>query len=192
MRCAGRWACRCCRVLSMQSDIIAVVSISPFFQDNTPNNSLESASGRELKPYQSVAVPFRHLKKFGGKLEFGQNMKIKFLEGKKMRNGAIHSGWVTLDDFCGDNHKDSYCYQSCSKGKCANIDLFIGDFTASMSCKDGGPAGSGTEETTVTLGVAPPGALDIDYGVPASNGNRKCDYNAAKRDQDCFGMANNC
>ena len=161
------------------------------FQDNTPNNSVESASGRELKAYRSVAVPFRFLKKFGGNLSFGQNMQIKFLEGRKMPSGVLHNGWVTLDDFCGDNKKDSYCFQDCSLGKCANIDLFIGDFTASMTC-DGGPGGNGTEETSVILGVAPPGALDVDYGVPASNGNKKCDYEKAYVQQPCYGNQNNC
>ena len=163
------------------------------FQDNTPNNSVESSSGRPLRPYRSVAVPFRHLKEFGGNLEYGQNFQIKYLIGKKMPNGTTHNGWVALDDFCGDNKDDSYCYQDCSLGKdaCANIDLFIGDFTKSMTCK-GGPAGGGTEETEVVTGTAPPGALDVDYGVPASNSNKKCDFNAAKRDQPCYGLQKTC
>jgi len=135
------------------------------FQDNTPVNSSLSASGRELIPYVSVAVPFRLLKAFGGSLDYGDKLYIEFLDGRAMPNGKKHSGWVQIDDFCGDSGDDSYCFQTVSGTKYPNTDLYIGDFTKSgmdpSACT--GPAGSGQELTNVSTG-APCDAWSADYG----------------------------
>ncbi len=138
------------------------------FQDNTPVNSSLSASGRELHPYVSVAVPFRLLKAFGGALDYGDKLYVEFLAGRKMPNGMVHSGWVEIDDFCGDSGDDSYCFQSVGGTKYPNTDLYIGDFTKSgmdpTACT--GPAGSGQELTTVYTGDAG-SAWIADYGGAA-------------------------
>lgn len=145
------------------------------FQDNTPCNSSASASGRKLVPYVSVAVPFRFLaeKGQGGQLKYGDQLFLKFLEGRTMPNGSKHTGWVQLDDFCGDHGNDDYCYQKVDGKSFPNVDLYIGDYTKSgMGCT-GGPAGDGQEETEVLLGPAPPGMLRTDYGG-AEKGTAKC------------------
>jgi hypothetical protein len=82
------------------------------FQDNTPVNSAQSSWGRKLIPYISVAVPFHLLKDFGGTFNYGDKLYLEFLAGRTMPNGMKHTGWVEIDDFCGDNSDDSYCYQS--------------------------------------------------------------------------------
>lgn len=153
------------------------------FQDNTPCNSSASASGRRLIPYVSAAVPFRLLKSKGGTLEYGDQLFLSFLKGRRMPNGKLHTGWVQIDDFCGDGGDDSYCYQLVDGKKYPNVDLYLGDWTQSgMGC-DGGPAGGGQERTEVFLGPAPAGQLVTDYGG-AEKGKGKCgDCNAAKAEQ---------
>lgn len=151
------------------------------FQDNTPSNSSMSASARQLVPYLSVALPFRFLEQFGGTIAYGDELFVEFLAGRTMPNGVTHSGWVKVDDFCGDNQDDSYCYQSLGGQLHPNIDLWIGDFTASgldpATCQ--GPAGSGQELTNVYTGSA--GAAWIaDYGG-RSVGVGKCGDSAAAR-----------
>lgn len=154
------------------------------FQDNTPVNSGLSASGRKLIPYISVAIPFRLLKPFGGKLQYGDKLYVQFLDGRTMPNGIKHTGWVQIDDFCGDSGDDSYCYQSVGGTKYPNTDLYLGDFTKSgmstTSCT--GPAGSGQELTSVSTGS--PGSEWIgDYGGRAL-GTGKCgDLSTAKPQQ---------
>jgi hypothetical protein len=157
------------------------------FQDNTPVNSLFSASGRPLKPFLSVAVPRRELKANGGTLSYGDKLYVAFLDGKTMPNGMKHTGWVQIDDFCGDGADDSYCYQQITEGKFPNVDLYIGDFTktgikASATGDCSGPAGSGQELTDLYTGN--PGALfKTDYGG-AALGSGKCgDQNAARMEQ---------
>lgn len=144
------------------------------FQDNTPVNSAMSASGRKLIPYISVAIPFRLLKPFGGKLAYGDKLYVDFLRGRTMPNGAKHTGWVQIDDFCGDSGDDSYCYQTVGGKKYPNTDIYIGDYTKSgmstTSCS--GPAGSGQELTDVSTGVAGAEWVD-DYGGKAL-GPGKC------------------
>src|SRR5262249_35425990 len=126
------------------------------FQDNTPVNSAQTSSGRDLIPYVSIAVPFTLLKKFGGGLDFGDVLYIAFLDGRQMPNGTKHTGWVEIDDFCGDNDDDSYCFQKVGGKKYPNTDLYIGDFTQSGMKGDGkncdGPAGAGQELTDVFTG----------------------------------------
>jgi len=154
------------------------------FQDNTPVNSSFSASGRPLYPYISVAVPFRLLKDFGGKLNYGDKLYIEFLDGRTMPNGKKHTGWVQIDDFCGDSGDDSYCFQSVGGTKYPNTDLYIGDFTKSgMDSKAcSGPAGSGGELTNVSTGTAG-SAWIADYGG-AAHGSGKCgDVTTAKSQQ---------
>lgn len=151
------------------------------FQDNTPVNSAMSASGRKLIPYLSVAVPFRLLKPFGGKLAYGDKLYVQFLDGRTMPNGKKHTGWVQIDDYCGDSGDDSYCFQSVGGTKYPNTDLYIGDFTKSgmspTSCT--GPAGSGQELTTVSTGSA--GAEWIgDYGGKALGPGKCGDLSTAK------------
>lgn len=164
------------------------------FQDNTPVNSAQSSSGRELHAYVSVAVPFRFLKEFGGDLDYGQNLYLSYLAGKPMPNGKMHTGWVQIDDYCGDEMDDTYCYQELDGKSYPNTDLFIGDFPKSgMAPKDGdcsGPAGSGQELTEVTLGD--PGTKFVsDYGVPTLGAGKCGDYAKAEADQggvngDCW------
>ncbi len=153
------------------------------FQDNTPTNSALSASGRPLYPYISVAVPFRLLKSFGGKLDYGDKLYIEFLDGRTMPNGMKHTGWVQIDDFCGDSGDDSYCFQSVGGTKYPNTDLYIGDFTKSgmdpKACT--GPAGSGGELTNVSTGT-PGSAWISDYGG-STLGSGKCGDTATAKSQ---------
>jgi hypothetical protein len=156
------------------------------FQDNTPVNSSESASGRELHAYTSVAVPFRLLKAFGGKLDYGQKLYLDYLHGKKMPNGKTHTGWVEIDDFCGDSGDDSYCFQTVGGKSFPNTDLYIGDFSKSGMAPSGGdcsgPAGTGQELTTVSTGD-PGSQFMLDYGG-ADLGSGKCgDYTSAEAQQ---------
>ena len=154
------------------------------FQDNTPCNSVATASGRPLIPFVSVAVPFRLLKTKGGTLDYGDRLFVKFLEGRVMPNGKKHSGWVQIDDFCGDGGQDSYCFQTVSGTKYPNIDLYIGDYTKSgTNCGYTGPAGSGQEVTDVFTGT--PAVFETDYGG-AATGSGKCgDCAAAREQQKC-------
>lgn len=154
------------------------------FQDNTPVNSALSASGRKLVPFLSVAVPFRLLKPFGGKWSYGDRLYVAFLDGRTMPNGAKHTGWVQIDDFCGDSGDDSYCFQSVGGAKFPNVDLYLGDFTKSgmdpSSCS--GPAGSGQELSEVSTGN-PGSAWIAGYGGKAL-GTGKCgDVSTAKPQQ---------
>jgi len=154
------------------------------FQDNTPVNSALSASGRPLIAYVSVAVPFRLLKDFGGTMNYGDKLYVEFLDGRVMPDGKKHTGWVQIDDYCGDSGDDSYCFQSVGGTKYPNVDLFIGDFTKSgmdsKACT--GPAGSGAELTNVSTGTA--GSAWIgDYGG-STLGSGKCgDLTTAKAQQ---------
>lgn len=153
------------------------------FQDNTPCNSTASSSERPLIPYVSVAVPFRFLKSHGGPLNYGDQLYLKFLDGRKMPNGSNHTGWVQLDDFCGDSGDDNYCYQKVGGTKYPNVDLYVGDYTKSgMGC-DGGPAGGGQEKSEVLMGPAPPGRMVNDYGGAAKGAGRCGDCNAAQKEQ---------
>jgi hypothetical protein len=154
------------------------------FQDNTPVNSALSASGRKLVPYISVAVPFRLLKDFGGKLNYGDQLYLEFLAGRTMPDGTKHSGWVEIDDFCGDSGDDSYCFQTVGGKSYPNTDLYIGDFTKSAmdpkACT--GPAGDGQQLTNVYTGSA--GAAWIGNYGGAALGSGKCgDINTAKPQQ---------
>lgn len=153
------------------------------FQDNTPVNSSFSGSGRKLLPYLSVALPFRLLKPFGGKLAYGDKIHVQFLEGRTMPNGTKHTGWVQIDDFCGDSGDDSYCYQTVGGTKYPNVDLYLGDFTKSgMDTKAcSGPAGSGQELTDVSTGTAG-SAWIADYGGKAL-GSGKCGDTATAKSQ---------
>lgn len=156
------------------------------FQDNTPVNSAQSASGRDLVPYLSVAVPFHLLVPFGGKFNYGDKLYLEFLKDRTMPNGMKHTGWVQIDDFCGDDSDDSYCYQTVGGNSYPNTDLYIGDFTKSgMTASSGncsGPAGSGQELTNVFSGDAGCQWVD-DYGG-AALGTGKCgDYGSAESQQ---------
>mgnify|MGYP001571652291 CR=1 FL=1 len=153
----------------------AVVTVYSF-QDNSACNSTMTASGNPLVPYVSVALPFRFLEGYGdGPFALGDEIHVGFLEGRTMPNGAAHTGWVVIDDFCGDGGDDSYCLQG---GK-ANVDLYIGDWAQSgMECVAAdpdrwasgtfsGPGGSGQQATVVSFGPAPEGAFVGDYGGAA-------------------------
>ncbi len=136
------------------------------FQDNTPTNSAMSASGRNLIPYVSVALPFRLLKPFGGARDYGAKLYVEFLAGRKMPNGTVHSGWVEIDDYCGDNQDDTYCFQEAGGKSYPNVDIWIGDFTKSGFSKTtcDGPAGSGEELTSVSAGTPSANEWGADYG----------------------------
>jgi hypothetical protein len=156
------------------------------FQDNTPCNSTAAASGRALVPYVSVAVPFRFLRTKGGSLSYGDQLYVRFLDGRVMPNGARHTGWVRVDDFCGDSGDDAYCYQSVQGAKYPNVDLYVGDYTQSgIGCGGVGPAGSGQERTEVFLGPAPPGRFLAAYGGAARGKGRCGDCAGARAEQQC-------
>lgn len=154
------------------------------FQDNTPVNSAHSASGRPLFPYVSVAVPFRLLSLFGGKLHYGDRLYVEFLDGRLMANGKRHTGWVQIDDFCGDREDDAYCFQSFDGVKYPNVDLYVGDFLKSgidpKTCS--GPAGGGAELTNVFLSPGR-GPIFGDYGGIALGSGACGDLASAKLQQ---------
>lgn len=131
----------------------------------------------------SVAVPFRLLKKHGGQLDYGDKLFVKFLVGRSMPNGRKHTGWVQIDDFCGDNGDDAYCFQTMRGKKYPNVDLYLGDWLKSgMKCGPGDPAGSGQELTDVHVGS--PGSAWVDNYGGAEKGSGKCgDCAEAKRQQ---------
>jgi hypothetical protein len=157
------------------------------FQDNTPVNSLFSGSGRLLKPFVSVAIPRRELKGSGGTLNYGDKLYLAFLDGRMMPDGSKHSGWVQVDDFCGDAGDDSYCFQQIPEGNFPNVDLYLGDFTKTgmMASPDGdctGPAGSGQELTDVYTGT-PATTFKSDYGGSALGSGKCGDKVAARTEQ---------
>lgn len=156
------------------------------FQDNTPCNSTATASQRPLIPYVSVAVPFRFLKEKGGDLNYGDKLFVSFLQNRTMPNGKKHTGWVQIDDFCGDGGNDSYCYQKVNGKKYPNVDLYIGDYTKSgLNCKNDGPAGDGQELTKVSVGTPSADQWITDYGG-AARGKGNCgDCSSAKQEQKC-------
>ncbi len=166
------------------------------FQDNTPVNSLFSASGHILVPYVSVAVPFTRLANCNGMtapkgetcgtLKYGDKLFVDFLKDRVMPNGMKHTGWVMVDDFCGDGGDDSYCFQDPGDGKSyPNVDIYIGDFVKSGMKPDaegcGGPAGNGGELFNLSSGT--PGALFLNNYGGATLGTAKCGDRQAARDQ---------
>lgn len=158
------------------------------FQGNTPCNTTETGSGRPLQPYVSAAVPFTMLRERSpsGKLRYGDHLYVRFLDGRAMPNGKHHTGWVRIDDFCGDQGDDEYCYKTVAGTRYPSVDLYIGDWTKSgMSCGKG-PAGSGMEKTEVVVGPAPQGKLVTDYGGAAVGKGKRCDCAAARAEQKCW------
>ena len=158
------------------------------FQGNTPCNTTVTGSGRPLQPFVSVAVPFRFLKERSptGTLRYGDQLYLRYLDGRAMPNGKHHTGWVRIDDFCGDHGKDDYCYQTVGGKKYPNVDLYIGDWTQSKQSCGHGPAGSGQEKTEVVMGPAPQGKFVTDYGGAAAGKGKKCDCSAARAEQSCW------
>jgi len=145
----------------------AVVTVYTF-QDNSACNSVMTSSGRPLVPYVSVAIPFRYIHGLGdGPFHMGEQIFVSFLAGRTMPDGTPHTGWVQIDDFCGDQGDDSYCFQNGEP----NVDLYVGDWAQSgMSCNDGdfaGPGGSGQEGTEVRFGPPPIGQWKSSYGGEA-------------------------
>jgi hypothetical protein len=156
------------------------------FQDNTPVNSARSSSGRPLVPYISVAVPFRLLSAFGGELHYGDKLYVEFLHDRIMANGKRHTGWVQIDDFCGDEGNDAYCFQEVDGKKYPNVDLYVGDFTQSgidpKTCL--GPAGGGAELTSVFVAARQTTQIvSHDYGGSAIGSGKCGDLAAAKLQQ---------
>ena len=168
------------------------------FQDNTPVNSMFSASGHILIPFVSVALPFTQIKNCAGEkppkgktcdgtLNYGDKIFVDFLKGRKMPNGMLHTGWVLVDDYCGDGHDDSYCYQDPGDGTNHPIvDIYIGDFSKSGMMPTGsdecsGTVGNGGQLINVSIGN--PGSMFLmDYGG-AALGTGKCGDRQAARDQ---------
>ncbi len=174
----------------------AVVTIYTF-QDNSACNSTMTASGRPLVPYVSVALPFRYLRGYGdGPFALGDAIHVSFLEGRVMPDGEPHSGWVRIDDFCGDGGDDSYCLQ----GGLPNVDLYVGDWAVSgMSCEAAnldrwgtgsfsGPGGNGEASTLVSFGPAPKGQPASSHGGAAmGEGNcGDCDGAQAVQPPACW------
>lgn len=141
------------------------------YQDNTPCNSSDSSSGNKLIPFVSVAVPFTQLKKWGGPLDYGQWLFVESLKGNDMPNGTKHTGWVKIDDFCGDQNNDGYCYK---KDGLPSIDLYVGDREQSNQTCSGGPAGSGLDLSAVYTGTPPESQRILNYGgAEKGSGKRK-------------------
>jgi hypothetical protein len=153
------------------------------WQDNSACNSTMTASGRPLVPYVSVALPFRFVRPYGpsnAPFRIGDTIFVRFLQGRVMPDGALHTGWVRIDDFCGDHGSDGYCFQH---GK-PNVDLYIGDWAhAAVTCvaqnpqqwgSGGfqGPGGRGQEPSEVFFGPAPTGSLVPSYGGRAQGAGR--------------------
>ncbi len=172
------------------------------FQDNTPTNSQISASGHLLIPYVSIAVPYTQIVNCAGEkpkkgttctgtLKYGDKLYVDYLHGRKMPNGMTHTGWVMIDDYCGDGHDDTYCYlMADDDGKAyPNVDLYIGDFAKSGMMpmgtdQCGGPAGGGTEGALVYSGD--PGAAFVNAYGGARLGTGLCGDRQKARD-DQFG-----
>jgi hypothetical protein len=163
----------------------AVVTLYTF-QDNSACNSTMTASGRALIPYVSVALPFRYVLPYGqGPFHLGDKIYVEFLDGRTMPNGTQHTGWVQIDDFCGDNGDDSYCFQYGNP----NVDLYIGDFAQSgMSCPFSGPGGDGQEDTEVFFGPAPAGQFLTSYGGAAMGEGEcgDCDFGKTVQPPACW------
>ena len=141
------------------------------YQDNTPRNSDKSASGKTLVPFVSAALPFRFLKPWGGPVEFGDTVFVPFLEGRKMPDSSRHTGWVRIDDICGDNGDDGYCFKKL-KGvgdvELPSLDLYVGDvYQSGMIGNKNGPAGNGMELIEVLMG----GTADIKFNYVAKATN---------------------
>ena len=72
------------------------------------------------------------LKKWGGPLNYGDWVYADWMDGRTMPNGQKHTGMLSVDDFCGDNGNDTYCFYKDSGGtKRPAIDIFIGDIPIS-------------------------------------------------------------
>jgi len=102
------------------------------------------------------------------------------------RNGGMvrHNGIVRVDDICGDDHNQDYCFQGGVGGK-VKIDLFIGNWRDSgahgVGCN--GPWGSGLDAITVRRARA--GEKLGQYGGRAlpSPGIKCNDCAAARREK---------
>jgi hypothetical protein len=157
------------------------------FEDNTPCNSVDSSSGRPLIPFVSVALPFRFLKTHGGQFEYGDRLYVRYLDGKVMPNGVKHTGWVQIDDYCGDNGDDNYCYQTVKGKRYPNVDLWIGSMAASTQRCSGGPAGSGQELTEVYRGTPPSGKMITSYGGQSKGPGKRGDCSDARQwEKRCY------
>ncbi len=165
------------------------------FQDNTPVNSLFSASGHLLIPFVSVAVPFTQLVNCAGEkttkpcgtIKYGDKLYVPFLKDRVMPNGMKHTGWVVVDDYCGDGHQDDYCYPLFTDGKHYPIvDIYLGDFSKTgmkpVNGECNGPVGNGEELFDLSAGTPPSGAFVNNYGGTAL-GTGKCGDRQAARDQ---------
>lgn len=154
--------------------------IMTFFSsdNNTPASTNTSASGKQLEPYVSCAVPFSFMKeKGGGPFSYGDWLYLKFLEGRLV-NGKRHTGWVRIDTYCGDLGDYGYCLKDFNGKKYSSVDVFIGPYKKSGQVCNGkgstsGPAGSGMEFTQVKFGPPPAGKGITTYGL-VSRGDALC------------------
>lgn len=157
------------------------------WQDNTPCNSMRTASGNRLVPFISVAVPFRFLAKFGGALNFGDLVFVPFLRDRVMPNSTRHTGYLVVTDFCGDNSDDSYCYSDDGKNN-PILDVYIGDYTKARMDKWSGPIGSGQETVYPRFYKAAargkhPSVIPWSYGGQATGGGKCGDCTYANKQQ---------
>ena len=129
-------------------------------------------------PYLSAALALRHIKKSSraGKMEgsdltraeeeptfsFGDWIKVQFLEGKPMPSGKTHTGWVRVDDYCGDNKDDAYCVEENKF-----LDLYVG-----CESTKGGTGINDMNSSKYYRGTPPAGADKIVYGVMKKNGDK--------------------
>jgi hypothetical protein len=157
------------------------------WQDNTPCNSMRTASGNRMVPFISVAVPFRFLAKFGGALNYGDLVYVPFLRDRVMPNSTKHTGYLVVTDFCGDNSDDNYCYSDDGK-KNPILDVYIGDYTKARMNRWSGPMGNGQETVypkfykAVARGKHP-SVIPRSYGGQATGGGRCGDCEYANKQQ---------
>ena len=156
------------------------------YDDNTPPRSCCSSRGHCLTPFISVALPLRHIRKsaraMDNKLErdymeqqplfnFGDWIFVKFLAGRQMPTGKKHSGWVRVDDYCGDgtnSTRDQYCINDRDGTTNKFVDLYVGEN------KYTGYAGRGDEQTQFFRGNPPEdvkrNSLNKNYYAPYKTG----------------------
>lgn len=154
-------------------------------QDKAPERAVKSTiSGNILVPFVSVALPYRFMKRWGGSLEFGETLYVSFLDGRKMPDSTRHTGWVRIDDVCGDEDDDSKCFKEGINGTeggiFPTIDLYVGDvFQSGMVGNPDGPAGNNMEIVDLMIGGDKKVQLDFSGRVSPEKMNDESEDNSS-------------
>ena len=173
--------------------------------DNTPCASAVSSKGKELVPYVSLAIARKFINEGSSndakKVKYGEWVFIPQMKGRMVKNKP-HTGWLRVDDKCGDfdgagKDPNAHCYIDNAQ-TAPKVDMFIGLFSATMTCANGsttGPGGSGQDPIDVYRGTPTSAEKVTEYGVPWRVPGAKCnDCYAACKDQtgldaECRGFA---